>query len=579
MENENMYYFGGNIFTKGQMVGWDPDAKDMPNGHLIVCGKTGSGKTATTLNIIKWLALPTEFRGGKNIYLLDLHGDMKVHGVEENHLIFKGRNSEHGINPFDFDKDPENGGVEVQVTSIVTTIKKAFMPNMGVRQESVLRQLILDSYKLMGISDHDTSTWDMKLPSMETMLGLIDDLLTYHKQRTFSVASKLQIMDERRRKLKEYDSAGYFMEGMRLAREKFAALETLRKEEAEDVDKEADKADKKAGIEFVEEQTLDEIEDAEYERAKQASNKWSIESDMIEFALAYIASRYPPSDCSKIASAVKGIYKQETDALFLMEKYREYCLYEKHADLFGAELPEAINPYDYESKDVIRALEGLRLYIGMITTSGIFCDKRPPIKSGLNRLDISGLEPELQSFFVDSFVNKQFMALKRRGLYANRVEKKKGAKYDTVICIDEGASILPNGSAKEDTKQIINKTIAEMRKYGLMIIFVSQSPTDFSNTMLSAHTKVVLQLQANVQGKAMTQLGIKDKSLFNILERPRTGLVGLGTDFKAVNMVDLSAAPAIEAYEHTPKPILPLNNTGEGEGESEAEVNWAEKFN
>lgn len=484
------FLFGAEVTNPASMRTWNPDSPDCGNPHFAISGESGSGKTWLLRQMIKYLA-----ERGKHVYVLDLHGDLKVEGVPENYIEFKARNSSHGVNPFEFCTDVDNGGVMVQVGTIVTMIKKAFLPSMGVKQESVLRQLIVDSYSLKGIYDDDIDTWERELPSMETLLELIDQLVEYHGQNSASITVLLQKMNTSRRKIAELDYAGYF---------KSALAE--------------------AGI-----------SDAMIERASQDEPFPSDDQlAAIEEAMSDVESGYGEAHSKKMITTYRGIQKIFDEVTFLLKRYKSYCEFGVYTEMFGISLPEAIDPKEYEAKDILKTLETMRIYISSISSSGIFTDVKPPVKPGLNRLDISGLPEDLQSFFVDTFASKIFRAIKRRGEYEKQSDKSRGARTDIFLVIDEGVSILPYGKEKDDHKQILNKFMHQSRKYGAALGFASQTPSHYSTAILSAYTKVAMKMQENEKKKAMTLLGVKDQHLFKMIERQRTALVGTGSDFRVI---------------------------------------------
>jgi len=505
------FIFGNGITKPQYMSSWNPDSIECTNPHMVISGESGSGKSTLLRNIIKHLA-----ENNKHIYVMDLHGDLSIQNETlENTIEFKARKSSHGINPFEFDTtNTDNGGVMVNISSMVAMIKKAFLPSMGVKQETVLRQLIMDSYKIKGITDEDESSWNRQLPSMETMVELIDNLLAYHSSTGASISEQVQKLDAQRRKLKELDYAGYFKE--------IASSSMLNTDAIESMVSQKIKEEKKENLYGL------------FDRDELEKN---MEIETFSENIESLYEGYGEEHAKRIVSTFKAILKASEQLQFLATRYRKYCLYGSYSDMFGSSLPEEINPSDYESKDVIKTLETLKSYIGSISISGIFTDTKPPIKPGLNRLDISGLPGELKSFFVDTFITKIFRAVSLRGDYKRRGNFSRGENVDTYIVVDEGRTILPSGKDKEDHEQIINKVMNEARKFGLGLIFVSQTPTHYSAALLSAYTKVVLKTQENEIQKSMKLLGVKDRNLYRIIEARMAALIGVGSRFEAVGLL------------------------------------------
>lgn len=509
------FSFGSSILPPVQEIIWNPDSTDCSNPHMAISGESGSGKSTLLRSIVTHLAIQK-----KHIYVMDLHGDLSIDDDSlENSIEFRARKSHHGINPFEFEtEDIDNGGVGVNIASMVTMIKKAFLPSMGAKQESVLRQLIKDTYKLKGIVDEDEKTWSKELPSMETLLSLVDELIKYHSNNGASIATLLQKMDRQRRKLKELDYADYFKQAVAEAMLGTDAIEKIVIEYIEHHNKNANKGDIK-------------IKPGEHNDIER-----NFEGDELNKFIDDLYDGYGTEHTNKILAAYKSIHKTSGELDFLTNRYRKYCQYGSHSEMFGATLPEEIDPENYESKDVIKTLETLKIYIGSITTSGIFNDSKPPIKPGLNRLDISGLPDELKSFFVDTFVSKIFRAVRLRGDYIKRGDFRRGNLVDTYIVIDEGRTILPSGKDKDDHRQIINRVMNEARKFGLGLVFVSQTPSHYSTAILSAYTKVILKTQENEIAKSMKLLGVKERSQYAIIERKMAALIGTGSTFIPVGL-------------------------------------------
>lgn len=519
------FIVGEKLDVPGEVVVWNPDGEDCANPHVAISGESGSGKSHLVRKIIGYLA-----EQNKHVYVLDLHGDLGVEGVEENYIEFKARRSDNGINPFEFDAtDTDNGGVGVNIASMVTMIKKAFLPNMGAKQESVLRQLLTDSYLVAGIKDDDESTWDRPLPSMESMLSLIDNLIEYYSQSAVNITQMLVRMDGLRRQLAELDHAGYFKQellragitGVHLAN---AVTAMERSNEATD------------DAPSEEEEDENEAIDARVVATRDENIFFYDNFEKLTDVYGRISSLYGGTHAGKISSKISSIIKLHNDIEFFLAKYRGFCAFGQNEELFGVSLPKEINPKNYESKDVLKTLETLRIYISGITTSGIFSDRRPPVKDGLNRLDIHGLPEELKSFFVDAFITKIFRAMKMKGDYSRRANKSRGEKCSTYIVVDEGRTILPAGKDRDDHRQIMNKVMNEARKFGLGLIFVSQSPTHYSTGILSAFTKIVLKTQESEISKSMALLGVKDRNSYNRIAQKHTALVGVGSNFIPVGL-------------------------------------------
>ncbi len=164
--------FGKGYTNVSRLVEWDPDSWVSKNPHALITGTSGAGKTTLLREVIRYLANKQKY-----VFVVDLHGDLNVPGLAENYIEITARNSKYGINPFEFEKCPKNGGIYVQADTIIQLFKKTFMPNLGSLQAKVLKKIIIDTYQSVGIFDEDISTWGRPLLTMENMKNLVDAIL------------------------------------------------------------------------------------------------------------------------------------------------------------------------------------------------------------------------------------------------------------------------------------------------------------------------------------------------------------------------------------------------------------------
>ncbi|HAL86205.1 MAG TPA: hypothetical protein DCM31_04610 [Deferribacteraceae bacterium] len=188
------FIFGHGHTTPNKIYTWNPDRIETMNPHALICGLSGAGKTTLLKQFVRYLQ-----NKEKDVYLIDLHGDLEL--PDENHIEFTAWDAKYGINPFEFDKGVsdttllgliqsessgnffmlsdeqeralKNSGPIVQIREIIDIFKKNFIQNMGAKQESLLKALLLDTYKLKGIVHDDYRTWINALPSVEDLRDLI----------------------------------------------------------------------------------------------------------------------------------------------------------------------------------------------------------------------------------------------------------------------------------------------------------------------------------------------------------------------------------------------------------------------
>lgn len=129
-------------------VFWDSSA--LINPHLLICGKSGSGKTYQLRRLVGELA-----SSGIRVHVFDVHGDIHVPG--ESRVVFSTANT-WGFNPLVLNPDPHAGGVRRAIGNFLALLGRTSR-RMGDRQEAVLRALLGDVFWLNGCREDDPRTW------------------------------------------------------------------------------------------------------------------------------------------------------------------------------------------------------------------------------------------------------------------------------------------------------------------------------------------------------------------------------------------------------------------------------------
>ena len=148
----------------GDRTVWNPE--QLPNGHLVAIGASGSGKTQTLKAIA--LELTNKYPDTK-VILIDFHGDQEIKGETCYPLNMS---TNYGINPLVINPDPEGGGVNLQAILVATTLKKSL--KLGVNQEGLILEVISCCYEKKGIKQEDLSTWDKEPPNFTDIRSEIE---------------------------------------------------------------------------------------------------------------------------------------------------------------------------------------------------------------------------------------------------------------------------------------------------------------------------------------------------------------------------------------------------------------------
>lgn len=151
--------------------------------------------------------------------------------------------------------------------------------------------------------------------------------------------------------------------------------------------------------------------------------------------------------------------------------------------------------------------------IDHLDKAGIFKDAPPPLspRSAIHTYDIKSIGRDEQKMFVDILLEELWLEVKARG---------QRSVPDTFIIIDEASIFL-----SDEPDHIINTLIRECRKFGLAIIFASQSVNHFSEDVLAnVGMKLILGVDQMFVSQLARMLRIDGKLLDNIRPR-RTALV------------------------------------------------------
>lgn len=123
------------------------------NGHILVVGKSGTGKTYTLRKILRQM-LP-QATGKMRVHIFDVHGDIDIPGASS---VKFSESTPYGFNPLWINPDPDFGGVRKRIQSLIATLNRTSR-QLGTKQESCLRNILMDLYSANGFKDGQPSTW------------------------------------------------------------------------------------------------------------------------------------------------------------------------------------------------------------------------------------------------------------------------------------------------------------------------------------------------------------------------------------------------------------------------------------
>lgn len=153
-----MKYFLGVDYASlkaGKAVPVVYDPEKLINGHLLLAGMSGTGKSHQSLRFLNSAA-----RSGMAVDVFDVHEELSdVHGAV---AVKYSQATGYGYNPLVLETNIHEGGPAKQVEFIVSLIKSV-SPQFGINQESVLRNLIADVYSANWIHQNDPKSWIRKI--------------------------------------------------------------------------------------------------------------------------------------------------------------------------------------------------------------------------------------------------------------------------------------------------------------------------------------------------------------------------------------------------------------------------------
>lgn len=155
----------------GKTVSVDLDTQKLINAHALILGSSGVGKSHTFRKMIR--------RGTRNapkvrFHVYDVHGDLDIPGAS---VVQFTEQADFGLNPLRIDPSPDSGGVRKSIQTFIRIINQSSTTALGVKQESVIRNLLLDVYRDFGFDPDDASTWSLNALESRLISGGADNRL------------------------------------------------------------------------------------------------------------------------------------------------------------------------------------------------------------------------------------------------------------------------------------------------------------------------------------------------------------------------------------------------------------------
>lgn len=454
------------------------DSAELVNGHTLLVGMSGAGKTTQLRKAISHMLQTAEYL--PRIHVFDVHGDIEIPKASS---VRFSEQTNFGFNPLRVNPDRDFGGVRKRIQSFMTTMNKV-MRQMGPKQEACLRNLLLDVYEQFGFSLRDPSTWVVE---EETAV-----LLTDGSDRLY-----LDVPKAEKDAAKDLGArwSGPPLYCWYIAPDKYVGAITRWSPKL---------------IARTHPTIQDVLRYAKNVLQMSFLGTGTEAVTNLEIACK-AAAAYRKRVIHELRKGNADFDDPTAKADLDKAKRKAIDTFSTYADSIttGNEIASLMK---YDSTDVLKSVVDRLQNLDAI---GIFKPNPPPFDSSspVWRYDINALSMEERKLFVLFKLEELFQAAVQRGVQDEIVE---------VIVLDE-AHIY----ADDDAESIINTIAKEARKFGVALFCASQSPTHFTSDFIaSVGTKIVLGIDEGYWKQSATKMRLAEEALAWV-QATRTMLVQL----------------------------------------------------
>ena len=445
-----IFGFDDPLLQRGQQVPVIWSETDAVNGHMLLAGKSGSGKTFTLRRIVRQV---TRAQRGVRVHLMDVHGDLEL---DDTSTVVFSESTSYGINPLKLSADPHYGGVRKRIQAFIEMVNASSRTPMGDRQVASLRNLLQDLYTHHGFRADDASTWHEEpgaLPAnsegriyldvpFDAKDGAKDAARTAGITFQFDRDAKCWWTDRHEGPLERYPEKRFGKHYPTLADAAAFAKTRLR--------------------------ALTTGGGTKATRLLEEHNKkvvaWQAKARKLG---AGLANGEDVEEAKRdVESGMEGVIESFTDYVTGIAT--------------GRELDALIR---YDTLDTMRSIVNR---LETIVASGIYRSAAPPFDDALPvwRYNLTALSGTEQKMFVWVRLNEIFEEARERGMV------KGAAEIRDLVVVDEAHNFFGDGT-------ILDKISKEARKFGIALVAASQSPTHFSEDFLAnTGTKILLGLDS-----------------------------------------------------------------------------------
>jgi phage anti-repressor protein len=470
-----VFGFDNDRFAAGERVPIAWQEQFATNGHVLVAGKSGTGKTFTLRRIITQLARPLPGREPIRVFNFDVHSDMQFQG--ESRVLFS-ESTAYGINPLRLSADPHFGGVRKCVQGFIDMLNdSAPRSPLGHRQVSALRNILYDLYESRGFRLNDPDTWAV---DDEGDAPAVSDGGRIYLDVPFDERDDAKAAAKAENVVLAFDGGqrSWWCSAYLGRLERWPTKTTGRRPPT--VPDAARFIAQRLRSMYVGGGTKAVRMLEDHNKRVQTWTKL-----LVKLNQGLVAAADVEALKEEVQASAGALVESFTDYVMNIESGRELDMLTR-----------------YESAETLR---GLADRLDTLISTGIFRARRPPFdpECPIWSYDIAPLRDAEQRFFVWTCLQQIFDRAKERGPVAGASEVRE------VVVLDEAHKFF----AEKDTN-VLDILARESRKFGIALICASQAPSHFSEDFLgNVGTKILLGLDSQYHDSTVRKMRVDSKVL------------------------------------------------------------------
>lgn len=447
------------------------DSKTAVNGHILLVGMSGAGKTYRLKQIINSMrqSCSAAAEPPPRFHVFDVHGDIDLDGASS--VLFS-EQTPYGLNPLRVDPDPHFGGIRKRIQAFISTINRVNQ-KLGQKQEAVLRNILTDVYARHGFHQDDPSTW------------VIEEAAHHRVESGDTNRLYLDIPFADKDQAKAFNVIGW---------DKTLKLWYINPK------------DYRGGITRWAPKTLSRTHPSISDVLRVSRHILMMNflgTGQEAVTNLEIVNKKSHAYRHKLFNAIRQYGSTEyadekTEADIQAAKEKAIESYTRYIDTLktGLELEGLMK---YSSKDVLKSVvERLE----NLDAVGIFQAEPPPFdeKACVWRYNLRALSKEEKKLFVHFRLEELFLQAMQQG---------EQQRITNVFIVDESHLYIDDAP-----DNIIKNISAEGRKFGLALVCASQSPTHFpEDFMASVATKIILGIDEMYWKSSTSKMGVSSQAL------------------------------------------------------------------